>query len=455
MDELENEAYTESEIIFENSKYLIVMANGPTSAKYFGGDRFAGGNWGSRYRNGDLYFIVDKENRENSASLFNPNYGPISIMGYDDNNIEFEELVKLFPSLESKLVSIIDPFNVNTYRALKAVASGIEPENYVLGQLDPMIYKLFFDKNKPEKSKITLSFNNNSDYFKLFDLGEQGEWYASIIFDSYGNGYDFVNWDDDYEWNEGRVFYEFNDENKQKINDILKYIAPNLTMDGEDGGDEYSTIATTLSDFFSSLSQDIYNEYNTETNNSKNIAQREEITDELCDVLRPYGLMKLSCFYKYITTVRILIKLFERFGTNNTLEEVLKALGQTIEVPDFYEYSYEVEGYEHFDKESFNRSVGYSLDKMIDHLEDSDNFLNMSEYKEIIDEITKKYVYAKRYNFPKDKTRWFEILTVDPKTNLLHIKTGCMGGSCDTKYTDKTLEDFYTLIYHPELFKDE
>jgi hypothetical protein len=454
MDELENDAYTESEIILENSKYLIVMANGPISAKYFGGDRFAGGNWGSVYRNGDLYFIIDKENRENSASLFIPNYGSMSIMDNDQNYLEFESLIEMFPSLESKLMTIINPFGTSTYRALKAIAMGIEPENdYVLGQLDPMIYKLFFDKNKPEKSKITLSFNNNSDYFELFDLGDQGQWYVSAIFDHYGNGYDFVDWDDDYQWKEGYVLYDFNDENKQKVNDILKYIAPNLTMDGE--SETNMKIAVAMDEFFPKISQDIYNEYNSETNNGKNAAQREEIKDELCDIFRPYGLMKLSCFYKYITTVRILIKLFERYGTNMTLEEVLKELGHSIEVQDFYEYAYEVEAYEHFDGESFNRSVSYSLDKIIDELEDSDNFLNMAEFKEIVREVNKKYVYTKRYAFPKDKTRWFEITTIDPKTNLLNIRTGCVSGGCNIKYTDKTLEDFYTLIYHPELFKDE
>jgi len=454
MDELENDAYTESEIILENSKYLIVMANGPISAKYFGGDRFAGGNWGNIYRNGDLYFIIDKENRENSASLFIPNYGSMSIMDNDQNYLEFESLIEMFPSLESKLMTIINPFGTSTYRALKAIAMGIEPkDDYVLGQLDPMIYKLFFDKNKPEKSKITLTFRYDSDYFKLFDLGDQGQWYVSAIFDPYGNGYDFVDWDDDYQWREGYVFYDFNDENKQKVNDILKYIAPYLTMDGE--SETNVKIAVAMDEFFPKISQDIYNEFNSETNNGKNAAQREEIKDELCDIFRPYGLLKLSCFYKYITTVRILIKLFERYGINMTLEEVLKELGHSIEVQDYYEYAYEVEGYQHFDGESFNRSVGYSLDKIIDELEDSDNFLNMAEFKEIVREVTKKYVYAKRYTFPKDKTRWFEIVTIDPKTNLLNIKTGCIGGWCDTKYTDKTLEDFYTLIYHPELFKDE
>jgi hypothetical protein len=151
MDELEHDAYSESEIILENSKYLIVMANGPISAKYFGGEGFSKGSWGNRYRDGDLYFIVDKEDRENSASLFNPNYGPISIMDNEYDLIEFEDLVKRFPSLESKLMSIIDPFKVNIYRALKAIVSGIEPENdYVLGHLDPMIYKLFFDKTSKD-----------------------------------------------------------------------------------------------------------------------------------------------------------------------------------------------------------------------------------------------------------------------------------------------------------------
>ena len=201
MDELENDAYTESEIILDNSKYLIVMANGPISAKYFGGDRFAGSNWGSVYRNGDLYFIIDKENRENSASIFNPNYGTMSIMDDTQNYLEFENLVEMFPSLESKLMTIIDPFGTSTYRALKAIAMGIEPkDDYVLGHLDPMIYKLFFDKNKPEKSKITLTFKYDSEYFELFDLGDQGKWFVSAIFDSYGNGYDFVDWDDDYQW---------------------------------------------------------------------------------------------------------------------------------------------------------------------------------------------------------------------------------------------------------------
>jgi hypothetical protein len=453
MDELENDAYIESEIILENSKYLIVMVNGPISAKYFGGDRFAGSNWGSVYRNGDLYFIIDKENRENSASLFIPNYGSMSIMDNDQNYLEFENLVQRFPSLESKLMTIINPFGTNTYRALKAIASGIEPENdYMLGQLDPMIYKLFFDKNKPEKSKITLTFKYDSDYFKLFDLGDNGQWFVSIIFDHYGNGYDFVDWDDDYEWNGGYVFYNFDDENKQKVNDILKYIAPHLTLNNNNHSNE--AIATALSEFFPSRSQDIYNEYNSETNTARNIAQREEIKDELCDIFRPYGLMKLSCFYKYITTVRILIKLFEKYGTNMTLEEVLKELGHTIEVSDFYEYAYETEGYEHFDKESFNRSVGYSLDKIIDELEEPDNFLNISEFKEIVSEIGKKYDYNGRYKFPKDENRWFEIVTVDPKTNLLHIKTGSYSGDYKIQYTDKTLEDFYTLIYHPELFKD-
>ena len=430
------------------------MANGPISAKYFGGDRFAGSNWGSVYRNGDLYFIIDKENRENSASLFNPNYGTMSIMDDDQNYLEFESLVEMFPSLESKLMTIIDPFGTSTYRALKAIAMGIEPkDDYVLGHLDPMIYKLFFDKNKPEKSKITLTFKYDSEYFKLFNLGDQGQWFVSIMFDNYGNGYDFVDWDDDYQWNEGYVFYDFDDENKQKVNDILKYIAPNLNLNNNNHSNE--AIATALNEFFPSRSQDIYNEYNSETNNARNTAQKEEIKNELCDIFRPYGLMKLSCFYKYITTVRILIKLFEKFGTNMTLEEVLKELGHTIEVQDYYEYAYETEGYEHFDKESFNRSVGYSLDKIIDELEDSDKFLNMPEFKEIVNKVTKKYVYNHRYTFPKDKNRWFEIVIVDPKTNLLHIKTGCVDGGCNIKYTDKTLEDFYTLIYHPELFKDE
>lgn len=454
MDELEKDAYTESEIILDNSKYFIVMANGSISAKYFGGDRFAGSNWGKVYRNGDLYFIIDKENRENSASIFNPNYGTMSIMDDDYNYLEFESLVERFPSLESKLMTIINPFGVNTYRALKAIAMGIEPKNdYVLGQLDPMIYKLFFDKSKPEKSKLTLSFNNNSDYFELFDLEENGVWYLNIIFDNYGNGYDFVDWGDDEKWTEGYIFYEFNVENKQKVNDILKYIEPSLTMDGEN--ETYVKISSALDKFFPSISQDIYNEYNSETNTSKNIAQREEIKNELCDIFRPYGLMKLGCFYKYITTVRILIKLFEKFGTNMTLEEVLKELGHTIEVSDFYEYSYETDGGEHFDSEGFNRSVGYSLDKMIEELEDSGNFLNLPEFKETLDEINKKYIFNKRYTFPKDETRWFEIVTVDPKTNLIRIKTGCIDMRRDIKYTDKKLEDFYTLIYHPELFKDE
>jgi hypothetical protein len=44
-------------------------------------------------------------------------------------------------------------------------------------------------------------------------------------------------------------------------------------------------IATALSEFFPSRSQDIYNEYNSETNTAKNITQREEIKTELLTLL--------------------------------------------------------------------------------------------------------------------------------------------------------------------------
>ena len=76
---------------------------------------------------------------------------------------------------------------------------------------------------------------------------------------------------------------------------LYKIYDPNLTLDDNNTSNE--GIATALNEFFPSRSQDIFNEYNSETTNAKNAAQREEIKDELCDIFRPYGLMKLSCFY--------------------------------------------------------------------------------------------------------------------------------------------------------------
>jgi hypothetical protein len=130
---------------------------------------------------------------------------------------------------------------------------------------------------------------------------------------------------------------------------------------------------------------------------------------------------------------------------------MLKRLGHTKDVHGDYGVEvYELNYMENFDEEEFNRVTKSNLESMLESMEDSDLFVNIEEYKEIVNKL-KKFVFGKWYTVPKDKNKMFKIINVDPKTNNIVFE---YKRTMTQKFEQGSLpyERFNLFLYHPELF---
>jgi hypothetical protein len=298
---------------------------------------------------------------------------------------------------------------------------------------------------------IVLRFDNTEDYFKLFDLNSYDVSTASQLFGSYyyePEFYDYYTGNDD--WNEGYILNYFNNENTEKLKKIVDFIAPNLDVNDRN---EYPDICNVITKMFSKNVDYLVGDYTTEMNRAMISALRDSIRDDFCEKFQDEHIHKIDCFYKYITTVDNLIKLYDKLNCKSeSLYDMLQKLGHEKHVDgDFTGYIYELNYHDEFDDESFNRDAKNFLDNVLESIEDSDEFINVDEYKRILKNL-KKYKFDEWFVVPKSKTNYpmVKIEGIDPKTNYIIIKYKKDSG--DAVEGSLSLEQFNNLLYHPELF---
>jgi hypothetical protein len=234
---------------------------------------------------------------------------------------------------------------------------------------------------------IVLRFDSTEDYFKLFDLTNYDVDTASQLFGSYyyePEYYDSYTGNED--WNEGYMLNYFNLENYEKLKKIVDFIAPNLNIN-ERG--EYPDICDAINKMFSKDVDYLVGDYSVEMNRAMVSALKDDLKDEYCGKFQDDQIHTINCFYKYITTVDNLIKLYDRLNCkSDSLYEMLQKLGhEKHSHGDFTGSIYETNYHDNFDDESFNRDVKNFLDNILEKIEDSDKFVNIDEYKSILKNI--------------------------------------------------------------------
>jgi len=299
---------------------------------------------------------------------------------------------------------------------------------------------------------IVLRFDETSNFFELFDLNSYDVNTASQIFGGYHYAPEFFDSYNAYEdWNEGYVISYFDTENIQKLDEITKYIAPSLNVNEDE---DRKKISKLLNEMFSRDMDSIISDYATEVNSAMLESLREDIKNEYCDILQDEQIFKIDCFYKYITTVDTLIKLYERLNCKSeSLYEMLQKLGHEKYVNgDFAGSIYETDYWKRFDSKSFNYSVGTNLDDILERILDSDKFINITEYRNIMEKLTEKFELNKWFVLPKSKTNYplIKILGVDPETNYINIQY--KKDKDDSVKGSLSMEQLNNLLYHPELF---
>lgn len=339
--------------------------------------------------------------------------------------------------------------NSEIYDALVRIKNGEDIPSYQVEQMDTLVYNVRFNQNSPGKSRIKLRFNSDEDYWKLFDLTQDDIWFANAIY----SDYDTFDFEGDYiyeDWHEGYVLRDFNEENTQKLKDILILIAPEISKLEYD--DDYKKASELLRSMYERRCDEIIYSYQSERNACKVRGAKQMIEGDTCEAFQNYGILNQgSCFDTYLTTVSVLLSLYKMAGdTSLTITELLKKIGHTINISgDWYEFMYETDCVD-FDNESINRNVSWELDKIMDELIEDENFVDMKATSEKIFKILKKYKVGKAYPIPRDPKNKFKILKINPKEQLIVVEV--QKGQIWEEKRNYNIDDFDLFLYHPELF---
>jgi len=299
---------------------------------------------------------------------------------------------------------------------------------------------------------IILKFENNGSYFNLFGFSEYNVRVLETLFSHYGGN----EWVDRYtareDWRGGYIYNYFNNENKELLNEIKEYLSPELNLEQHN---DLTKFCNLLDDMFYDVIDTITSDYAGEMDNAVEETLKEEVKSDLCDVFMVDGIYNAgsSCFYKYYTTVDILIKIYDRFNDKSSdIHGILKKLGEDKglednDYDDWYDYSY----HDKFDNESFNRTVNWNLEKIKDNLFESDMFTDIEEYKKIRETLTNKFKFDTWFKLPKNKRKMFKIIGIQPETNNIMFEYKTVNLNKIEK-SSLPLEQFNLFLYHPELF---
>jgi hypothetical protein len=435
-------------ILFNNDDWMVVDPLDYDSFVYYAPENYKN-SW-NQYRDGDTYFVIDKDKDPIQTSIIHKEDGKIFYLGSEAQKHRGLSRFEFESNLPDEVKSVVGEIigHSDIYKLLVKVMSGEEVSSRSMENADELVYDFKFNKSNPAKSLVRISFSDMDEYVKLFDLDDDDKWFVDIMFSHYDN-YEFQ--DSSYasdEWLEGYLFGWFNDENRAKLREIVSLVAPqyaNLSSDDENSG-----AAKLLDEMFPREVEDIYDDWVSEYNACKNRAGKESVIQDLCGVFNNYGIVEKTCFSDYYTTVGILVSLYKQEkDTNFSISEVLSSILKRKEYGNWYEYMYEIECYD-FDYDSFHRWTERQLDKIYEKLEDSDEFTNVNEYSRIFREVQKKYPKDNRNTTKSGKEFFFR--GVDPKNNRILVQVATKDGWQDRSYSE---DEFNNFIVSPELFESK
>ena len=442
-----NDSHGESKIIFEDDDWLIVEPFDYNSYIYYAPDNMKS-KW-DEFREGDVYFIVDKDSSSYSGLK------TYMIFKYDDNftyywwdgrEIDTKKLfIDDFPTDITNIIKdVIGDGKV--YKLLMRIKNGESVSVNEMKRADDCISDYKATPKSPHKGKITLYFYDD-EYIELFNPSEDDKWaYQSVT--SY-NGYQFEDYYSTLEtFKEGYMLGDlFLNENFTKLKKILSIISP---KESDLKTDEKEVKASlTLDELFGNEIEDIVGEYVNILNNCKNRSFLNKLEENLCDAFEDYYIFTEKCLNYYFTSVGFLIKLYDTVGdTSLSIKELLFNIGSELNKNGWGDYFYEQQC-DDFDFEYFNNYVSKILDKIFDNLVDSDDYMDIEEYFNMYDTYGLKYNINGEYKTKYGKE--FGYKGIRPEDNKILISVLKKDGNEEIRSYSE--EEFNNFMVSPELFE--
>ena len=345
------------------------------------------------------------------------------------------------------------------YQALRSIVEGYDPGRRYLN--DNMSIR-YFNKNNPAKSLINLTFDVE-EFLEMIEFYEPSadEDFVQRLF---GSGYyyyepeEYMQFDTaSEEWEEGYVIRTFDDENNERLKEIIKYAPKIIKLN------DTESIVEFLSN--ENLEREVVNittEYQSYYNDCATDTIKEVIKSELSDILQPFGIIQKTFLTNYYTTAGNLYNLYNRFDVQNLdIKEVIKKVIEGISgnFGNYWDEFYSL-GCRNFDKDGFNKSIIIYLDRILEKIEEG---MGDEEFDRELVERTFKYIQSlegdevegkTRYLIPTMKTKFFIIDNINFSKG---VQITIYNKHNETEVEKRLIkfEDFPTFIENYKLFESK
>lgn len=300
-------------------------------------------------------------------------------------------------------------------------------------------------RNPRGQSLLIFEFKKD-ELIDIVGLDSEDVWFYNAI-RTYGYEVsDFYTVRNDFDEGYGPVWYKLNEENKTKLEKIADYYFPGVPFDLTN--DTYQKkLNERLTEDFDREVDSILSEFHYlyESMLKDEILRVTEI--EVSTPLKEKGFIFDGDWNKISTTVANLV-LYIRMNqfTDNLKSLIHKMLDDLLwRVGGWHENFYDYEDWDDFDSQTYNNYVSTNLDNMIEKLEDNPDFASIKEMRK---RILKKFKIRTWIPLPKNKKFSFNILGFNDLLIVVSIEKP--DGSKFKK--ELTEENFYNLLYQPELF---
>lgn len=453
--QIEREAKTQVDKIYEDDQVLVVKPKSFIASCYYGANTKwctttkGSSSYFEKYlREGQLYYFIHKMNGIKRALFVKTKPKGYEVYTSTDQETTLEDLESLFPEQKDLIEQLI----------------GIEHfvkklNDYGRGRIDArelmdseeLIVRIQEDKLRG-LSEIIFEFKDDSDFFDIVDLNDDDRWFVNMIFSQYSDYefYDSYSAEDDWSNGYGPIF-EFNKENKKKLEDISNVVLGNYKFDMNN--DEFvQKLSAELLELFPDEIESIIYEYRDAMNGEMSETAKNKVRKDFEDVIEPSGFDVVYPYYRFKSTVgNLLMWVYKLRLFKVDLKTIFaKAIqtSSTYGLGGWYENTYEFRDAANFNSEGFNNWVERKLDNIIEKLEDEEN--PMGEFLEFRKKILDKFSLNVWFDLPKDRNIKFKIENIIREGNLIKVRIKkSMVGERVFKLTE---EQFNNLLYQPQLF---
>lgn len=334
-----------------------------------------------------------------------------------------------------------------TYEFLKKIAQGEEISRWEYP--DKLISYVDYRSKIP---KITITFDDDDDFLEIFDIDRDSDdryaW-AKFMGNYYYNDYDSYRYEDD--WEEGYIIQDFNQTNIEKVETILRLTNPTLKL----GDDNRSEVAKFLDKMFSSQIDELVYDYGSAHNECVTSAVKETILNDVKNPFNKFGIIEITTAYKFQTSVKILLKLYNMLGAEDEdLKGLLKLIYEKYgnkSVGGWNELEYNA-WCDDYDKESEQENIGKVLDSIIESIEDdlSDEIVDFDEYNKLYAMVLKLGGFNKLIKIPEKN---IEVIFEDININTGKLIFKVWKNDKVERRSVDNIDDLNLTLYHPELFE--